>query len=93
MCTNTFSEFRWWVATQGSPDGSNILISNTFLRSAEENVQKLRQILRFLVGFVNEPTIDELEIEDVIYDELEYMDQYMLTLVMDFQKQVTIYPF
>jgi len=63
-------------------------MSLTFLRSAEENIQKLRQVLRFLVSYVNEAANDELDIDEVTYDELEYMDQYMLVLLKKFQTEV-----
>lgn len=60
----------------------------SLLRSAEENIQKIRQVLRYLVSFVNEFANDELDIDEVTYDELEYMDQYMLVLLHKFQKEV-----
>jgi len=82
---------RWWVATQGPCDGSNLTISNSFLRIAEESVQKLRQVLRYLVSFVDEGTCEDMELDELTYEELEYIDQYMLGRMVDFQKQVITY--
>ena len=80
--------YRWWVGTQGSADGDNINLSTSFLRSSEESVQKLRSILRFLVSFVQEDAIEALDIDEMVYEELMYTDQYMLGLLNEFQKSV-----
>lgn len=58
------------------------------MRSAEESVQKLRAVLRFIVSFVNENVIENLDIDEVTYEELLYTDQYMLSQLYDFQKSV-----
>lgn len=79
---------RWWAAAQGSADGSNIAISNNLLRSSDDGLQKLRNVLKFLISFCNEEAIAELDINNISYDELMYSDQYMLNILKDFQRQV-----
>lgn len=82
---------RWWVTAQGGADGTNIAISNSLLRSADDGVQKLRNVLKFLISFCNEEAIAEFEVNNISYDELMYSDQYMLKILKDFQRQVTEY--
>lgn len=79
---------RWWVAQQGSADGSNCTISSSFLKAADDGVQKLRNVLKFLVSFANENALNELNVNNISYDELMYSDQYMLKALKDFQRQV-----
>ena len=79
---------RWWAATQGSSDAAKIAISSSLLRASDDSIQKLRNTLRFLVSFCTKVSIEELQIDDVTYDELMYIDQYMLSLLKTFQQQV-----
>jgi len=87
--TNYCVLYRWWVATQGSADDCNIPISNTFLHSADESVQKVRNVLRFVVGFCNEGALSDMSLDTMSYDELMYTDQYMLLKLKQFQRQVS----
>ncbi|CAG7719825.1 unnamed protein product [Allacma fusca] len=80
---------RWWCATQGCSNSAKISISSSLLQSSDESVQKLRNTLRFLVSFCTQDYIDKLQIDDVSYDELMYIDQYMLSLLKKFQERVT----
>ncbi|ODN06322.1 Isoleucine--tRNA ligase, mitochondrial [Orchesella cincta] len=82
---------RWWVAAQGSADGSNVAVNQTLLRASDDGVQKLRNVIRFLISYCNEEAITELDVKNISYDELMHTDQYMLKLLRDFQLQVTDY--
>ncbi|CAL8103992.1 unnamed protein product [Orchesella dallaii] len=80
---------RWWVAAQGSADGSNIPVNAVLLRASDDGVQKLRNVIRFLISYCNEEAVTELDVNNISYDELMHTDQYMLKLLRDFQIQVT----
>lgn len=82
--------YRWWVATQGSADGSNISVSPGLLRASDESVQKLRNVLKFLISYCNEASAADLNLEKISYEELMYTDQYMLSLLRDFRNQVNL---
>lgn len=77
------------MATQGSADGGNIAVSSPLLRAADDNVQKLRNVIKFLLSYCNEAASAELNLDNISYDELMHTDQYMLKLLRDFQLQVT----
>jgi isoleucyl-tRNA synthetase len=79
---------RWWVATQGSADGCNISVSTPLLRSSDESVQKLRNVIKFLISYCNEASAADLHLDKISYDELMYTDQYMLSLLRNFRNQV-----
>jgi isoleucyl-tRNA synthetase len=63
-------------------------VSSSLLRSSDENVQKLRNVLKFLISFCNESSAADLDLDNITYDELMYTDQYMLCLLNNFRKQV-----
>ena len=81
--------FSWWCATQGSSDASKIAISPGLLQLSDASIQKLRITLRFLVSYCTKESLNDLNIDDVSYDELMYIDQYMLSLLRTFRQQVT----
>ena len=55
----------------------------------DESIQKLRNTLRFLVSFSTEKAVQDLKIDEVTYDELMYLDQYMLLELQEFQNEVS----
>lgn len=79
------------MAAQGSADGGNISASSALLRSADESVQKLRNVIKFLISYCNEAAAADLNLDNISYDELMYTDQYMLALLRDFRNQVRVY--
>ncbi|KAM9777966.1 isoleucine--tRNA ligase, mitochondrial [Neosynchiropus ocellatus] len=75
---------RWWVAE--SNVFSEVQIGPTTLNSARENISKLRNTLRFLLGNVSgfDPRTQAVDPKDMLY-----IDQYMLHLLREFSMKVT----
>ncbi|KAI5102785.1 isoleucine--tRNA ligase, mitochondrial isoform X1 [Silurus meridionalis] len=75
---------RWWVAE--SNVFSEVQIGPKALNTARENINKLRNTLRFLLGNLNgfDPRIHAVDSKD-----MHYIDQYLLHLLRDFSIKVT----
>ncbi|KAM8999360.1 isoleucine--tRNA ligase, mitochondrial [Sarcophilus harrisii] len=75
---------RWWVAE--SHIFSEVKIGSRILNAARDNIDKLRNTLRFLLGNLADfnPKTDS-----VPFEEMYIIDQYMLHLLQDFGKKVT----
>ncbi|MBN3305724.1 SYIM protein, partial [Amia calva] len=75
---------RWWVAE--SNVFSEVQIGPSALNSARDNIAKLRNTLRFLLGNLHgfEPQSHTVEPKD-----MHYIDQYLLHLLRDFSLKVT----
>ncbi|XP_051942638.1 isoleucine--tRNA ligase, mitochondrial isoform X2 [Hippocampus zosterae] len=75
---------RWWVAE--SNIFSEVQIGPSALNSARENINKLRNTLRFLLGNVHgfDPRTQAVEAQDMMY-----IDQYMLHLLREYSMKVT----
>ncbi|XP_064411661.1 isoleucine--tRNA ligase, mitochondrial isoform X2 [Latimeria chalumnae] len=75
---------RWWVAE--SNVFSEVLIGPSILNAARENIFKLRNTLRYMLGNLSgfNPETDSIPIE-----EMYVIDQYMLHLLQDYAVKVT----
>ncbi|XP_019732217.1 isoleucine--tRNA ligase, mitochondrial isoform X2 [Hippocampus comes] len=75
---------RWWVAE--SNIFSEVQIGPSALNSARDNINKLRNTLRFLLGNVHgfDPRTQAVEAKDMMY-----IDQYMLHLLREYSMKVT----
>lgn len=75
---------RWWVAE--SNVFTEVLIGQKILQAAKEDVFKLRNTLRFLLGnlYNFNPEIDRVSNEEMLL-----VDQYMLHLLQDYGIKVT----
>uniref|UniRef100_A0A8D1Q477 Isoleucine--tRNA ligase, mitochondrial n=1 Tax=Sus scrofa TaxID=9823 RepID=A0A8D1Q477_PIG len=75
---------RWWVAE--SNVFTEVTISPSVLRAARDDVSKLRNTLRFLLGNVAgfNPETDSVPVNDMYV-----IDQYMLHLLQDLANKVT----
>lgn len=73
----------WWVASHGLQH-TTIPASKTLLDDCSENIKRLRNILKFLVGSINDFP------ESLVYDppHLPAMDKYFLSLLLDFEDKV-----
>uniref|UniRef100_A0A4W3JMA3 isoleucine--tRNA ligase n=1 Tax=Callorhinchus milii TaxID=7868 RepID=A0A4W3JMA3_CALMI len=75
---------RWWVAE--SNVFTEVLIGPNILNTAKENLFKLRNTLRFMLGNLN---IFDPETEAVPSEQLQILDQYMLHLLQEYSTEVT----
>ncbi|XP_075883927.1 isoleucine--tRNA ligase, mitochondrial isoform X2 [Nelusetta ayraudi] len=75
---------RWWVAE--SNVFSEVQIGPAALSSARDNVNRLRNTVRFLLGNLQDfdPAVQAVEAS-----QLRYIDQYLLHLLRDFSIKVT----
>ncbi|XP_040207354.1 isoleucine--tRNA ligase, mitochondrial [Rana temporaria] len=75
---------RWWVAE--SNVFTEVLIGPTVLNSAREDISKLRNTLRFMLGNLSEFSP---ETDSVPGPEMYIVDQYMLHMLQDYASKVT----
>ncbi|XP_062864083.1 isoleucine--tRNA ligase, mitochondrial isoform X2 [Trichomycterus rosablanca] len=75
---------RWWVAE--SSVFSEVQIGPKALNAAKENINKLRNTLRFLLGNLQgfDPRVHAVDSK-----EMHYIDQYLLHLLREFSIKVT----
>ncbi|XP_075451694.1 isoleucine--tRNA ligase, mitochondrial isoform X2 [Ascaphus truei] len=75
---------RWWVAE--SNVFTEVLIGPTVLNSARDDINKLRNTLRYLLGNLSD---FKPETDAVPSTEMYVIDQYMLHLLQDYASKVT----
>lgn len=73
---------RWWVASHGCQH-SQVPVTTTLLRESHETVQKLRLILRFLLGVLHSYS-EGITVEP----DYLYLDRYMLHALHQYNKEV-----
>ncbi|KAM0724506.1 Isoleucine--tRNA ligase, mitochondrial [Formica fusca] len=73
---------RWWVASHGCQH-SQVPVTTTLLRESHESIQKLRLILRFLLGVLHSYS-DGITVEP----EYLYLDKYMLHALHRYNKEI-----
>ncbi|XP_077440216.1 isoleucine--tRNA ligase, mitochondrial isoform X3 [Vanacampus margaritifer] len=75
---------RWWVAE--SNIFSEVQIGPSALNSARDNINKMRNTLRFLLGNLHgfDPRVQAVEAKEMMY-----VDQYMLHLLREYSMKVT----
>ncbi|XP_066603236.1 isoleucine--tRNA ligase, mitochondrial isoform X2 [Prorops nasuta] len=73
---------RWWVASHGSQHHL-IPVSANIIKESSESVNKLRLILRFLLGVLN-PYIEKMTTEP----DYHYLDKYMLHNLYKYNKTI-----
>lgn len=74
---------RWWVACHASQNSTAFISSNVLQASADE-VQKIRNTLRFAVGALTDYAPSEN------LPSLKIIDKYLLHLLYEFDTQVSI---
>lgn len=72
---------RWWVAQHSTQH--TVHVGNKVLEDSADTVQKVRAILRFLVG-----TISNMTIVDQQEHSLRTLDKYMLHLLWTLNSEV-----
>uniref|UniRef100_A0A182NGD9 isoleucine--tRNA ligase n=1 Tax=Anopheles dirus TaxID=7168 RepID=A0A182NGD9_9DIPT len=79
---------RWWVCSHAIQNTS-IPVSHKLLGSSAENVQKLRGILKFLLGVVAPGGSDGERLKHVVQqDHLKHVDRYFLEQLEKFARNV-----
>ncbi|XP_071637863.1 isoleucine--tRNA ligase, mitochondrial [Temnothorax longispinosus] len=73
---------RWWVASHGCQH-SQVPVTTTLLRESHETVQKLRLVLRFLLGVLHSYS-EGITVEP----EYLYLDKYMLHALHEYNKKI-----
>ncbi|XP_055000287.1 isoleucine--tRNA ligase, mitochondrial [Sorex araneus] len=75
---------RWWVAE--SNVFTEVALSQSVLNAARDDINKLRNTLRFLLGNVADfnPEVDSVPVKDMYV-----VDQYMLHLLQDLANKIT----
>ncbi|CAH0545878.1 unnamed protein product [Brassicogethes aeneus] len=73
---------RWWVACHANQD-SMAHVSTNVLKSSQDEIQKIRSVLRFTLG-----ALSNYDYEPVQYQDLLLVDKYMLHLLYNFNSQV-----
>ncbi|XP_043496541.1 isoleucine--tRNA ligase, mitochondrial isoform X1 [Polistes fuscatus] len=74
---------RWWVGSHGCQH-TQIRATQEILQESKESIQKLRLILRFLLGVLNSNTESQL----VIDPKFLHLDWYMLHSLYHYNKQI-----
>jgi len=65
-------------------------VSKELIQQASDEVQKIRSVMRFILGNMNE--ISESQLESITADQLNLTDQYILHLLTDcFEKVNSIF--
>lgn len=69
-----------------SGNGSNVSVSNQLIQQASDDVQKIRSVIRFILGNLHGVTDFQLQQTDL--KNLGFVDLYMLHLLTDFVETV-----
>lgn len=78
----------WWTASRVSGNGSSVSVSTQSIQQSSEDVQKIRSVLRFLLGNLNDVKIEQLQ--SACVHEFSLTDNYMLHLLTEFVTLVCI---
>ncbi|CAG0921692.1 unnamed protein product [Notodromas monacha] len=73
----------WWAVNYGC-DESRIRIGAGILAEVDKDLDKSRNVLKFLLGTLNDFHPDEITLT---YEELKVVDKYLLHLVADFEQR------
>ncbi|KAI4470426.1 soleucyl-trna synthetase [Holotrichia oblita] len=76
---------RWWVVCHENQD-STAKVSTTALQASNDEVQKLRSVLRFAIA-----ALHDYRNVNINYKDLKLIDKYMLHLLACYQKEVQKY--
>ncbi|KAJ6638007.1 Isoleucine--tRNA ligase, mitochondrial [Pseudolycoriella hygida] len=78
---------RWWVAAHGTQH-SSIIVSDNLLDNSQKAIQKIRAVLKFLVGSVE----TERNVNDLNFDtsNLFHVDKYFLNSLVELNEEVTL---
>ena len=74
--------FRWWVASHGCQH-SLVPVKETLLRDSLDCINKLRNVLRFLLG-----TLHQYSVKNTVEPQYLHLDRYMLHRLYHFNEQV-----
>lgn len=72
---------RWWVAAH-STQHSSIIVGDSILESSKENVQRIRTVLKYLLGVVK--SLNPIPATSSIVG-LSHLDRFMLAKTCDFE--------
>ncbi|XP_050536211.1 isoleucine--tRNA ligase, mitochondrial isoform X2 [Daktulosphaira vitifoliae] len=77
---------RWWVAGHGCHN-TNIPISKETMANSKQAIDKLRLIIRFLLGSLNDSSQDQFELG---INSLKFLDKYMIMELQKFDKECNV---
>lgn len=75
---------RWWTAAHATQHAA-IPVSHQMLQNSMDNLQKIRNTLRFFSGFVGNKINDDLNFN---LDNLQMLDKYFLNSLILFEKDI-----
>lgn len=88
--------FRWWVANH-STQHTLIPVTETLLNASAENIQRVRLVLKFLLGAAKHSelvNVSEIGQKDVSFSRedksLKLLDKYMFHKLYEFDQKVNI---
>lgn len=73
---------RWWVACHANQD-SMVNVSKNVLQSCQEDVQKIRSVLRFILG-----SLGDFKSNEINYEDLFLTDKYILHLLSKSKEKI-----
>lgn len=76
---------RWWVACHANQDPI-AEVSVSVLQASNDEVQKMRNVLRFAVA-----ALSDYENANIQYSDLKIIDKYMLHLLSSYNEKVRLY--
>lgn len=77
---------RWWVAKHGSHQ-MNIPVSKETMIDSKQSIDKLRLIIRFLLGSINNAKDDNF-VRGI--NHLRYLDKYMVLELKSFENETSM---
>lgn len=81
-----YNTIRWWVAKHGSHQ-TNIPVTNETLLDSKQSIDKLRLIIRFLLG-----SLDNFKEDHYLHgiNHLSYLDKYMILELKSFENEINL---
>lgn len=77
---------RWWIAAHGTQH-SSIIVSDALLKQTGDVIQRIRKVLKYLVGCVEaERNVNELNFDT---NNLFNLDKYFLNSLVELDDEVT----
>lgn len=81
-----FNTIRWWVAKHGSHQ-TNIPVTKETMIDCKQSIDKLRLIIRFLLGSLNNVKEDNFKHG---INHLNYLDKYMILELKSFENEMNM---
>jgi len=81
-----YNNNRWWVAKHGSHQ-TNIPVTKETMNDCKQSINKLRLIIRFLLGVFHNAKIDHC-MRGI--NKLRYLDKYMMLELKSFENEINM---